>query len=409
MSNDDTTDHDDAPPARANQMVRRGFDGMTMAHENAATQALVAKATADIQARWLMAMKRPRDMNEVRQMIMKECKRPGFVDVAIYAVPRGANMIRGLSIRFAEVAVRCMGNISVESQTIYDSDEERIIRVTATDFETNATWPRDITVKKTVERKQLRQGQRPLRERVNSYGDRVYIVEATDDDVATKEAAAISKAARTAILRLIPGHIQDEAFDLCEKIAEDKAAKDPDHEKNAAFDAFASLNIMPTDIAQWLGHGVDRITPAETSELRKLYVSLREGEANWADALELAAARRKASAGKSKGAPKPSAAEATPPKDAAPANDQRPNQAPADDKKTTTTGKGTAAVKDKIKEKAEAKEAEKPAEQSRGDEAPAPVPPKDGYEDRECSMCGAEIEVPIGDPQGAVCYACSNS
>jgi hypothetical protein len=439
---DTDTDSDtqlEAP--RANQMARRTFDGIQLAGENAATQALVAKATADIQARWVMAMRRPRDMDEVRQMIIKECRRKDFAQTAIYAVPRGGNTIRGLSIRFAEVAMRCMGNMSCEAQTIYDSDEERIVRVIATDFESNATWPRDITIKKTVEVKQLKKGQRAIRDRINSYGDRVYLVDATDDQVATKEAAMISKAARTAILRLIPGHIQDEAFDLCDELMKKKDAENPDAARNTLFDAFASLNVMPTQIAEWLGHPVDQATPAELAELRKLYGALREGETSWAEAMEGAeearARARKAAADRA--GPKAAAGvPAAPPAAAATAEAPRSSAtppaaaAPPPPKAQTPAkgGKATAALKDQIKNDKPAEHggerdhrAAPPAQppklevvkpdpaslpMSHPDAEPPPEssPPPAGMEERKCAGCGVAIDVEVGAPAGALCYSC---
>ncbi len=425
----ETDDERDAP--HTNQMITRRFDGVSLAHENAATQALIAKATADTQSRWVMAMKKPRNPHDVRQLIIAECKRPGFAKTAMYSIPRAGKMVTGLSIRFAEVAMRCMGNLSCEAQTLYDSDEERVIRVTATDFETNTTWPRDITIKKTVERKQLARGQRPIRQRANSFGDTVYIVEATDDEIAFKEAAAISKAARTAILRLIPGHLQDLAKDLVTQTLTDAASKDPAGEANQMFDAFAGLNIMPSDIAQWLGHAVDRITPAEIVELKFLYVALRDQDMSWADALENADKIRERA---KKAAPsKPANGAATP---AANTNEPKTTPAtttaqPAPDKTAASTGKGTQATKDKIKgAKAEPAKTEPasnpttaptPAAKTEP-EPPAKDPPvvtappvaeatplKEGYEDRDCTMCGCPIEVPKTDPAGAQCYACSRA
>jgi hypothetical protein len=403
-------DHDHDEPPRTNALVRRGFGDVTLAHENSATQALIAKATADIQARWIMAMRQPRDIAEVRQMILKECKRPGFAKVAIYAVPRGEKQIRGLSIRFAEVAMRCMSNMGCEAQTIFDSDDERIVRITATDFETNATWSRDITIKKTVERKFLKRGQRPRGERVNSYGDRVYIVDGTDDDVATKESSAISKAARTAILRLIPGHIQDEAFHVCETIAKEEAAKDPDGEANKILDAFAELNVMPSALAEWLGHPFDQTTPAELVELRKLYTGLREGDLSWTEALETAgdarerakkaAAERKAAAPAPAGnaapasSPPPASGTATstpatssaptsstPPANSPPTTAKAPPASappPAADQKAQparTGGRGSQAVKDKISGNAPATSSTSTRDaQPASAPAPAPAP-----------------------------------
>lgn len=417
--NDTSTDEHDLDaskptPARSNQLVRREFAGVAMAHENAATQALIAKATADTQSRWIMAQRCPRDMDNVRALVKRECERPGFAEVAMYAVPRGGGMITGLSIRFAEVAMRCMGNMSAEAQTLFDSDEERLVRITTTDFESNATWTRDITVKKTIERKKLKGGERALRTRVNSYGDPVYVVPANDDEVATKEASAISKASRTGILRLVPGHIQDEVKKLCAEIIKGKAAKDPDGEKRRMFDAFGEINVMPPDIARLLGHPNDRISPAELVWLRQVFVAISNGDMGIDEAIASAeGTRAKSQSPAAKTAPAKTA-------EAKPANGNGQTPPPA---ATTAApaGKGTTAAKDKIKnasKPAEKTEAPPTQETKATEPSPAAAPPKaepppapikDGYEERQCADCGAAIDVPIGDPVGAICYACSQA
>ena len=284
MSGDeDRGEYADDEQPRANQLVRRSFEGIATLANNSATQALTAKATADINARWMIAMHRPRDLMNARAEILRECSRPKFAKSAIYAVPRGGGMIRGLSIRFAEAAMKAMGNMGCEAQTLYDSSEERVIRVTVTDFESNSMWSRDLTIRKTKEVK--RNPGRHLGERINSYGDTNYIVPCTDDDVTTKEGSAISKASRTGILRMVPAWILAEAQEKCEAVQNDANAKDPDGERRKMFDAFSGLNVKPTWLSEWLGHPVDQATPAEVTELQQLYRAIRDGQTTPHEAL----------------------------------------------------------------------------------------------------------------------------
>lgn len=274
--------NDDTAPER-NQLVKRSFDGIARLMQNAATQALTAKATADINARWMIAMQRPRDLMDVRASILKECTRPKFAASAIYQVPRGGATIRGLSIRFAEAVMKAMGNMGAEAQTLYDSDDERVIRVTITDYEGNSAWSRDLTVRKTKEVK--RRPNHFISERLNSYGEPNWTVQASDDDVNVKEAAAISKASRTGILRLVPAWLLAECQEKCEQVQQAKAAQDPDAERRKMFDAFSQLNVQPSWIAEYLGHPVEQATPAEVVELQQLYRAIRDGQTTPIDAL----------------------------------------------------------------------------------------------------------------------------
>jgi hypothetical protein len=380
-----------------NQIARTDLMGASLSTTNAATEALIAKERASIEARWIMAMRRPRNLDDVRQRVLAECRRPGFAESAIYHRPAGnkqdangkwvPNIIEGLSIRFAEVAVRCMTNIPVETQTIFDGDRDRVVRVTVTDLESNVTWSRDITIKKTVERKQLKKGQRPLGERVNSYGDRVFIVEATDDEVSVKEAAMISKMSRTLILRCVPGNIQDEAKMLCRKISADKTAQDPAAAKTKVLDAFSTLGVLPSQLADYLGKPLEQARPPEIDSLRNLYTAIRDGELTWIEAYA------EATDGRDKKSPPPTivpaaASEAPAASTPAPAS----TTAPSSTEKTTQpmpTSTRRASGTDKLKQ------------------AIAPQAPSDddAIRERPCADCG----VPIEGAKGARCEACRNS
>jgi hypothetical protein len=327
----------------ANQLIRKDFGGISTSRESAATAALTAKARADIEARWTMALHRPRNLDQVRTMLLKECRRPGFAASAIYRKPIGDG-VEGLSIRFAEAAARCYGNVAMEVTQIYDDPDTRVMRVSATDLESNVTWPQDVTVSKTVERKFLRKGQLAVASRTNSYGDIVHLVEASDDDLLNKQGALVSKALRTCILRIIPGDLQDEAYDVCNAILKDAAAKNPDAARNAVCDAFAEQGIHPVNLEEWLGHKLDVATPVEIEQLRRLFVAIRDGEATWPEALSARAEQL---------AKKP---------------ESKFDAAKAKVEAKAAEGKGTGAVKDKLKGRNQ-----KPEQQALPTTAPAPI------------------------------------
>lgn len=90
-------------------------------------QMLAAQATATVQARYVMAMRNPRDMQVFRSSLLKECSRTGFAQSAWYRKPVGAG-VEGFSIRFAEAVMRHMRNVLVESSTVHESAELRITR-----------------------------------------------------------------------------------------------------------------------------------------------------------------------------------------------------------------------------------------------------------------------------------------
>lgn len=266
-----------------------GFGSRSLAHSSEThTSALTAQATAAVNARFIMALQHPRSWDDARARLIQECKRPGFAAAARYKKPQGKDrngkpqFIEGASIRFAEACLRNSRNLDVSTATLVDDPEKRILQVEAKDLETNVGFSQTITIAKTVERKAAA-GRLVISERTNSYGDRVFIVEATDDELMNKINSAVSKAARTLILRLIPSDIVDDALAVAAKTLADGVKADPAAAKKGLVDAFADLRVMPRDLEAYLGHDLATVSPNELEELRGIYAAIRDGEMSWAD------------------------------------------------------------------------------------------------------------------------------
>ena len=250
-----------------------------------ASSATAAKMKAIVQARYEVAFFRPRDMDSVREKMLKECRRPSFAEVARYNKPIGKGVV-GPSIRFAEMAVRCMSNIVVETTTVYDDREKRIVNVSVTDLEGNVPYAQDVTISKAVERRKVKEGDVVLRQRTNSYGDTVYLLEATDDEILNQQNALISKAIRTLGLRLIPGDIVDECMDMVVDTQRNKDATDPDAAKRKLFDSFVSVGVSVDDLKKYLGHSGETLNPKELAGLRGIFSAIREGETTWREVMD---------------------------------------------------------------------------------------------------------------------------
>lgn len=326
-----------------------------------AGQVLAAQARALVEARYTIAVAKPRDWDRVRERLLRECERPSFAEVAIYRKPVGDG-IEGPSIRFVETALQCMGNVLVESPTIYDDDEKRIVRVGVMDLENNCAYSKDVTVMKRVERRRLAEGQTPIRSRTNSRGQTVYLVAASDDECLNSENALVSKALRTQGLRLVPGWLVAEGEAKVRTTRQKRDAEDPDAAKRKLLDAFTGLGISVEQIKTYLGHDGATLTPKEREELRGLYAALRDGETTWREIMD---AREPAKTDTS-----------TAPAPAAPA-----------------PTKGAAAVKERLRgryQKAPPVEA-KPAEM------PAPLPPPTEVDENGYDLTGD----PEPEPQQA--------
>ena len=261
----------------------------TMQLVDPAAVAAAEAAKAQIQAAYIVAMQKPRNQMQARSNILMACKRTEFAEKAEYSKPVGKHKITGPSVRFAELAIREWENVRVETVVLYEDDDVKRLRVSAIDLETNAQFSRDIQIKKTIERRSKKGREEDvISERKNTYGDVVYILRATDDEMLTKESAWVSKIIRNEGLRLIPTDIIEEGLKQARETLRSKAAMDPDGEKKKIVDAFAGIGIKPTQLEKYLGHDIGTIMPAEIAELRSMYRTIRDGEASWNDYMKTA-------------------------------------------------------------------------------------------------------------------------
>jgi hypothetical protein len=200
--------------------------------------------------------------------------------------------MEGLSIRAAEEAIRAMGNIRISSVTVYEDDDIRKKKVTVTDLESNICYNREITLNKTVEKRQVQDfktqkwgppyDREVISERKNTQGATVYICKATEDELTIKEAALTSKIIRTEGMRLVPSDIQEEALEQCYATQKNADAEDPKAAMRRIIDAFAGVGVMPEALEKFLGHPVDQVQAKELISLRQMFQAISEGEATWA-------------------------------------------------------------------------------------------------------------------------------
>lgn len=252
--------------------------------ELSATHA-AASAKAEIEAGYLMAIRRPRNLDDVRTRILAAVSRPVFAETAEYSKPVGKTNIKGPSIRFAEVALQAAGNIRTSAVTVFEDERLRKVRVTVTDLETNISFGKEITLSKTVERSYVKDGQQCVGQRENSQGKITYIVIASEDELANKQAAAESKILRNEGLRLIPKDIIEEAMQVAREVRA-KNAGDPKAAVNKILDCFAGLGIKPSELEKYLGKPMAQLLPDDIEKLRGIFTSIRDGEARWSDYLD---------------------------------------------------------------------------------------------------------------------------
>lgn len=248
---------------------------------------LAARAEAEIKARALIAIGRPRDTMKFRRRLLEACQRPRFADGAIFSKPMGQGKpIEGLSIRFAEECVRHYGNIDISSMVVGENDEYRTIECCVTDLETNTPWRQNVVVPKTVERKRTQTGDEIVRKRLNSQGQPVYIVRATADQILMQQNALISKTLRTVILKHIPSDIQEEAYETMEAVLAGEITADPAGFRKRLADSFYKYGVTHQQLEDYLGKKLADANDAELLMLNKIGKAVALGESSWEEVLE---------------------------------------------------------------------------------------------------------------------------
>jgi len=269
--------------------------------ETAAT-AVAAREEASVKARYAMALQRPRDSEQFRVALLKECRRPGFAQWAEYHRPVGREMdpstgewrekiAHGASVHLIRTALALYRNVIVDSVCMYESAETRIVHAYVLDVENNVSWARTVIISKVIDKRGTRSqknaeygppdGRTVVGERINSRGEKTYSVLATEDELRAKEARLLAIAQRENGRSILPRDIVDEARAIARDTIATEDAKDPDAAKRKLIDAFSEVQVGPAEIAMYLGHQLDRISPAELAELRGVYVTLRDGDSSW--------------------------------------------------------------------------------------------------------------------------------
>jgi len=247
--------------------------------------AAAARAKAEAEAGYIVALKNPRDIHQARLEILEACKRPRFAESARYRKKVGDTHIVGPSIRFTEVALQALGNIRSSTTITYEDDQVRCLNITVTDYEKNLGYGKDVTLTKTVERSG-KVGREVVSERINTKGKTVYIVIATEDEMQNKAAAAESKIIRNSGLRLVPQDIIDEAMEQCVTTISGQSQGDPVAYRNKWLDAFVKIGVTSKDLEAYLAHKIELTSPDEWADLAGIHAAIKSKEAKWSDYVE---------------------------------------------------------------------------------------------------------------------------
>lgn len=325
-----------------------GTSELTVRNESAAAM-LAAREAKSVEVRALMAERHPRNVDQFRDGVLAACKRVGFADMAMYAKPVGGKDVTGLSIRFAEEAIRHWKNAEVSVSIIAEDDESRTLEAVASDYENNIHYRSQARVSKFVWRLSPKQGEDVYGQKVNSRGVLTYLVRADEDALFTAERAAAAKASREVTIKLMPSDILEECEAQIEKTLE-AIGGDPAKFLVRLLDKFAKVGVLRAQIEKLTGKDMGLLNIAELQRLDKIRNAISTGETDWDTVM--------AESGKKKGAP---AAEA------------KTDEKPADPKSGADKLRGAAAPKKPADAPAPETPAPTPAAPAKPAEAKAPA------------------------------------
>lgn len=166
----------------------------------------------------------PRDEDKAREKLLADCRRPAFARLARYTKPMDdgtGETITRASVKFVEAALARWGNVSTQTVITADTDKARTVRVLLKDEESGNTYSKEIQLEKTAERTNLAPRDTQLGRRQTVAGS-VYIVRATEDDLAAHEAVLASNAVRQLGLRILPADLVAECMDAVAKTVGDQ-------------------------------------------------------------------------------------------------------------------------------------------------------------------------------------------
>lgn len=215
----------------------------------------------EIQSAIIIARKFPRDEETARKKFMAVCGRASFAEDSMYSFPRGGKEITGPSVHFAREFARLWGNLRFGVEIIRDDDDTRQIRPFAWDVETNTLVYADDSFSKKIQRNgqwKKTDDERELRELTNRHG---------------------SIGIRNCLLQLLPKDMTEDALNKCKKTLGRGIKADPTGAHSRILRAFKEIGVTESELETYLDHELDSSTPDEIADLRGIYKSIIDGNA----------------------------------------------------------------------------------------------------------------------------------
>lgn len=231
-----------------------------------------ARAVAEVQAAYVIAKRFPRNQSESYANIMEACKRPFLAEQAMYAYPRGGTLVKGASIRLAEMLAQMWGNLDCGVREISQSDGVSVAEAYAIDLQTNT---RITKVFHVPHKRDTKKGSTRLTDARDVY-----------ELVANQGARRL----RACILGIIPGDVIEAAIERCARTLESSDVPLSEQVKKMIV-AFDEIGVKVEHLEKRLGHNLDATIAQEIVTLKGIYKSIKDGMSVREDFFDIASTK----------------------------------------------------------------------------------------------------------------------
>lgn len=211
---------------------------------------------AEIESAIATAKKYPREIKKFQQNLLAMATLDRETAAAcFYSVPRAGKRIEGPSIRLAEMAAICFGNIAVDGDIVGEDGECVYAIGTCRDLENNVLFRQKV-------------GSRILDKNGKRYNS---------DMINTTQAATVSKAIRNAITRVVPRSIINPILEKCKEVAVGKA-QDFNKRRTQVINGLVKMGVDVNDILDSLNRSsVEDIDGKDLLHLIGLGTAIHDG------------------------------------------------------------------------------------------------------------------------------------
>ncbi|MBQ8823964.1 MAG: hypothetical protein IJZ64_01880 [Ruminococcus sp.] len=223
------------------------------------------KAIAEAQGRLVIAKRFPRDRVAAFNNLMIACSRSILAEKALYSYPRDNQMVSGASIRLAEEAARCWGNVDFGIKELSQKDGESEMMAYCWDMETNVISSQQFVVKHI---KDTKNGSKNLTKQ---------------RDIYENNANMANRRLRSRILAILPPDLIESAIEKCKQTLAGDSKKPLEDSIKELATCFGSLGINKVLLDKRLGKSMDIMTFDEVADYIGIYNSIIHGESRISD------------------------------------------------------------------------------------------------------------------------------